>query len=396
MKIVAVLDIALGAGGGYEQALNAIIQMKNICKDEFEFEVVTTHRQNIAVLQIYGIKAWPFKYSFFDKVIAKFSNHWFWSLIQTRLKITGPLETFLIQKRCDLVYFTTPGSMSASLQRLNFISTLWDLTHRTSLEFPEVREFGIFQNRENHFKNNLVSAYLVLTDSERLADLASFFYGIERRRFLAMPFSPSLSIISNQDGLTKQQVLNEYGLNEGYFFYPAQFWPHKNHIRILEAMVLLKSRSIFPQVVFSGKDYGGKERLVKFIHENELTNQVHFLGFVPPQSMRGLYEGSLAVVMPTYFGPSNLPPLEAWALNKLLIYSDGIGDQVCDGGILVDPSSACQLGEAMLIALKRDQIDEIICRGEKRLLEIKASITESEKILLAKLKEFQRLLDCWK
>ena len=395
MKIVAVLDITLGAGGGYEQALNAIIQMKNICKDKFEFEVVTTHHQNIAVLQKYGIKAWPFKYSFFDKAIAKFSNHWFWNFIQARLKMTGPLETFLIQRCCDLVYFTSPGSMSASLQRLNFISTLWDLTHRTSLEFPEVREFGIFQNRENHYKNNLASAYLTLTDSERLADLASFFYGIERKRFLAMPFSPSLSI-SNQDGLTKQQVLDEYGLSEGYLFYPAQFWPHKNHIRILEAMVLLKSKSIFPQVVFSGKDYGGKERLVKYIHKNELTNQVHFLGFVPSRSMKGLYEGSLAVLMPTYFGPTNLPPLEAWALNKLLIYSDGVGDQVGKGAILVNPNCALEVASAIERATKLNGVEEYIKNGLKQLEKNRAQILNAEAELLNRLIDFDRLSACWR
>lgn len=395
MKIVAILDIALGAGGGYEQALNAIIQMKKICKDEFEFEVVTTIPQNIAVLQSYEIEAESFKYGFFDKAIAKFSNHWLWGLIQARLKVTGPMETFLINKGCDLVYFVTPGSMSASLQRLNFISTLWDLTHRTSLEFPEVREFGIFQNRENHFKNNLASAYLILTDSDKLAELASFFYGIEKRRFLAMPFSPSLSI-SKHDGLTKQQVLDEYGLKEGYFFYPAQFWPHKNHIRILEAMVLLKSKYIFPQVVFSGKDYGGKERLVRYIHKNELTNQVHFLDFVPPQSMKGLYEGSSAVVMPTYFGPTNLPPLEAWALNKLLIYSDGIGDQVGNGAILVKPNNADELAGAMSRVMQKDNLQEVIDAGSKNLLKLASEISHAEKKLFIYLKEFQGLISCWK
>ena len=396
MKIVAVLDIALGAGGGYEQALNAIIQMKNICKDEFEFEVVTTYSQNISVLQDCGIEACTFKYGFFDKVIAKFNNHWIWGLIQARLKVTGPLENFLIYRGCDLVYFVTPGSMSASLQRLNFISTLWDLTHRTSLEFPEVREFGVFQNRENHFKNNLASAYLVLTDSEKLADLASFFYGIERRRFLAMPFSPSLSI-ANQDGLTKQQVLDEYALNEGYFFYPAQFWPHKNHIRILEAMVLLKSKSIFPQVVFSGKDYGGKERLVKYIHENDLTNQVHFLGFVPPKSMRGLYEGSAAVVMPTYFGPTNLPPLEAWSIGKPLIYSNHLGEGIECGAILVDPGKASTLADAMKAVLtESSKCNHIIQSGHRILGDINIAREKAEVLMLLRLRAYSEMLRCWK
>jgi len=64
------------------------------------------------------------------------------------------------------------------------------------------------------------------------------------------------------------------------------------------------------------------------------------LGFVPIEDMRGLYEGSLAIVMPTYFGPTNIPPLEAWTLEKPLIYSTHLAEQAGDAALLIDPNNA--------------------------------------------------------
>ena len=47
---------------------------------------------------------------------------------------------------------------------------------------------------------------------------------------------------------------------------------------------------------------------------------------------------SLALVMPTFYGPTNIPPLEAFKLGTPVIYSDldGLKDQVEDAGLLVD------------------------------------------------------------
>jgi glycosyltransferase involved in cell wall biosynthesis len=49
---------------------------------------------------------------------------------------------------------------------------------------------------------------------------------------------------------------------------------------------------------------------------------VHFLGLVPDEDVPALYEGAVALVMPAYFGPTNLPPLEAVTLGCPVIYSD--------------------------------------------------------------------------
>jgi len=74
--------------------------------------------------------------------------------------------------------------------------------------------------------------------------------------------------------------------------------------------------------------------------------------------------------MPTFFGPTNIPPLEAWHFRRPVITSDipGMREQIGDAGLLVDPRLPQALAEAMQ-RLWRDEAlcSELVARGEQRL-----------------------------
>ncbi|MGO7536936.1 glycosyltransferase, partial [Rhizobium leguminosarum] len=42
-----------------------------------------------------------------------------------------------------------------------------------------------------------------------------------------------------------------------------------------------------------------------------LSQAVHFVGYVPDSDLAGFYRRARGFVMPTFFGPTNIPPLEA-------------------------------------------------------------------------------------
>lgn len=394
MKVVAVLEHSITGGGGFNQALNAILQMQRICKDRFEFEVFTTHAENSSQLQQLGINSVIFSYSLIDKLLVKIGTNSVWQAIQYRIKIIGAFEKKLTEHNCDLVYFTTPSGYAASLQKLNFITTVWDICHRDTPEFPEVRNFNQFFIRDRNNRSYLSTAVAVLVDSEQSVESISFSYGVDRTRLLAMPFTPSPSLGSDISK-SKHEVLAKYKLENEYFFYPAQFWAHKNHIRILEALLLLKSSGEQHTVVFAGGDQGNRSYIEQFVKKNDLANQVHFLGFVPAEDMRGLYKGCCAVLMPTYFGPTNLPPLEAWMLEKPLIYSLNFAEQAKDAAVLVDPDDASQLAEAITTCMDKKFTEKLIKAGRLRLQELNDEHAISEADLLARLKIFEKRLHCW-
>jgi glycosyltransferase involved in cell wall biosynthesis len=395
MKIIAILENEIGAGGGFGQALNAILQMRRLCEGRFGFEVFTTRPENVPHLEGVGLKAHVFAYSMIDRLLRKLSLSGWWLSLQSRIRLVGPLEKELLAHGCDLAYFVVPGNASAGLQKLNYMTTVWDLCHHDTPEFPEVRDFNGFFLRERHYRNDLGPAVIVLTDSEQLAAAAARRYGVDPGRFLPMPFAPSPFLQSAQSA-SRDVVLSKYNLEEGYFFYPAQFWAHKNHIRILEALSLLKADDWRPKVVFPGKDCGSRAHLEAFVSQSGLQEQVIFLGFVPAQDLRGLYEGSFAVVMPTYFGPTNLPPYEAWALEKPLIYSATLAEQAGDAALLVDPDNANELAMAMKSCNDPAVRKRLVESGTARLQYFAEKRESAEGELLRRLNQFATRLRCWK
>lgn len=394
MKVIAVLEDDIEVGGGFNQALNAILQMQRICERHFEFEVLARNASGAAQLMSLGIAAQPFAFTFLDRLFLYLSRPLWGRRLLRRMRLVGSFERQLIRRGCDLVYFVRQSVLSGALQRLNFVTTLFDLCHRDTPEFPEVREFGEFELREHLFRTHFAGAVIVLTDSVALAAAAVRRYGLDADRLLAMPFAPA-AFLDARTANDKNAVLRKYGLAEGYLFYPALFWAHKNHIRILEALVLLRNRGQYPRVVFCGGDRGNLGHVQRFADQNALREQVRFLGFVPAQDMRGLYEASAAVIMPTYFGPTNLPPLEAWAMGKPLIYSTHCAEQAGDAALCVDPDDAEDLARALQRSTDAQASADLARRGALRLRQIEQQRDAAEAELLRRLRRFEARRRCW-
>jgi glycosyltransferase involved in cell wall biosynthesis len=122
---------------------------------------------------------------------------------------------------------------------------------------------------------------------------------------------------------------------------------------------------------------------------------VKFLGFVPSEHMRGLYEGALGVVMPTYFGPTNLPPLEAWALDKPLIYSAHLAEPVGDAAWLVNADRAQDLVEALRACARPEVRERLVASGRQQLARAAEQRAAAEATLLQRLDEFAARRACW-
>lgn len=394
MKVVAILDNVVGVGGAFDQALNAIMQMKRLSVNNFEFEVLTTHKNNVEQLNKLEIRAEVLKISMIDRLFRELSQNNWWLMFQARLKVISPLEKKLISRGCDVIYFLVPSVWPTVLQKLNYIGTLMDLCHRETPEFPEVSGFNEFCRREKMFHRSIAPALITLTDSNRLADMASQYYGVDRDRFLVMPFSPSPLHVRNDCAVNN--VLTKYKLEENYFYYPAQFWAHKNHIRILQALLILRDMGVGkPMVVFSGKDHGNLAHIRSFIKSNQLDSQVKILGFVPHEDMLGLYKNALAVVMPTYFGPTNIPPLEAWSAGVPLIYSAQLAEEVGQAALLVDPDSASEVADAMKKCFILEVRKHLVSAGYQKLGEVQNQREKAERDLATLLNKFRIRRKCW-
>jgi glycosyltransferase involved in cell wall biosynthesis len=180
-------------------------------------------------------------------------------------------------------------------------------------------------------------------------------YGLTEDRIAIVPYTipPHLRVDARDEEL--QRVRAKYPLPDRYLFYPAYFFQHKNHARLIEALGLIQLRTgeRIP-LVLSGA-YGDTEstrtyrEVMRTAERVGVTAQLHYLGFVPDEDMTGLYAGAAALVMPSFFGPTNVPLIEAWAMGCPVVTSDirGIRQMCADAALLVAPGSVDDLANAM-------------------------------------------------
>lgn len=392
MRIAAVVDNEVAIGGGFNQALSAIVQMHRLSSGRFDFLVFTSSRDGAVALERLGVTVKRVRFSLLDRVVGTGSQSAPGRWMQRKVRMVGHLERRLLKDRVDLVYFVTQSTRAAHLQKLNYIATVQDLCHRDTPEFPEVREFGEFHLRESFMSRFLGPAVAVVADSPTLADALVRRYGLEADRILPMPFSPS-PFLAEELSTPTDQVLARYGLDEGYLFYPAQFWAHKNHVRILQAMAILSERGHTCRAVFSGGDRGTRAHVEATIAH--LGLDVVIPGFVPSEDLRGLFKGARAVVMPTYFGPTNLPPLEAWTLGRPLLYSSHLARQAGDAAQLFDPDDAEALADAILAVHDDVRAAELVEAGLAQLARVDAERRSAEAKLVEMLRVFEKKRQCW-
>ncbi|WP_133247336.1 glycosyltransferase family 1 protein [Azospira sp. I13] len=398
MKIGVVLEQELHSGGGFQQALNALEQLTAIAPPWLQIAVFTTAPANAGHAALAGRDlhvvprgaAERLRSAALARTLPAALDQWC-----ARHDVLTALERAMVAEGVDLVYFLSPSGYALALRQLPYILTVWDLCHRDHPEFPEVRAQGEFARREAFYREAINRAVLTLTDSEELNQRMAQYYGAESGRLLAMPFQPAGFARESASASTNNRV-QRLGLPADYLFYPAQFWPHKNHVRILQALALRKAQGQSHAVVFCGGDKNNKPYIQRLATELGVAGQVSFIGFVPEADMQALYRHCRALVMPTYFGPTNLPPLEAWALGKPVIYSAHLAGQVGDGALCVDPDSAEELAAAIATVYDNAEATRALAaRGQARLEYLGTLRRQAEATFLKKLESFNNRKLCW-
>lgn len=402
IQLAVIFDQILYAGGGFQQALNAAIETKKIPEELATITFFTHHETNLKILDELGIKAKLFTLNSFDRleriVRQKISNHKLLQYWKVFFKYSR-FESIMLENNIDVVYFLSPTLMFKDLEVTNFISTVWDLCHRDFPEFPEVRVNRTFESREKMYVEMLPKSLAIIVDSVLGKDNVVKRYLVDEERVYILPFSPSISCNIHENVYHENyfDVKKSHNINFSYVFYPAQFWSHKNHIYILEGLKILEDKfNKKVGVIFSGSDKGNLEFVKKTACELNLIERVKFVGFIENNLMPYYYKQSIALVMPTYFGPTNLPPLEAFILDVPVLYPDikGLKEQVEDAALLIDLDNPESMALSIQTLLEHPEIAKDLIKNGKNIIKKHTNVDHS-KILSALLKSFQRKRACW-
>nr|WP_249808520.1 MULTISPECIES: glycosyltransferase [unclassified Bradyrhizobium] len=377
MRLAVMLEQAIEVGGGFQQPLNDALWLHDWAKKSGNVVVVySPYSRTIEALKEFGISGHLLKFGVLDHVFLFLKYCRPFDLVQIALKAKSPFERTLIKDGIDVVHFTSTSKRHLLLYQLPFTITVFDTCHRDTPEFPEVRAFGEFERREVLFGLACAKAAIVIANAPELIDSLCRHYAMERDRAVYIPLLPSIYVArSRKDGEADAAILRKHGLEPGYLFYPAQFWPHKNHMTLLMALSLLRERGIIERLVLCGSDRGGLEKIEAATAAHGLSAQVSTIGFIDSSDLGALYRGASALVMPSYFGPTNLPPLEAWAVGTPVIYPEAFKAQAGDAAILFDYDDPDSLANAIISLRNTGTSERLREAGERRLQQF-ASETE--------------------
>lgn len=252
------------------------------------------------------------------------------------------------------------------------IGAIHDLMHRYEPHFPEVAEDGIPARRDRMFSRMRTGATAVLVDSNVGREHVVESYGEKGADLYVLPYvAPDYIHAAAEvpNGTALDGWASEMGLPEKYLLYPAQFWMHKNHARLLEAFARLRDRHSDARLVLVGSEKNGSTTVAREIERLDLSGSVHLLGYVSNEQLVYLYRHARALVMTTFFGPTNIPPLEAFALGCPVAVSGiyGVPEQVGDAALLFDPRSTDEIFEACVRLWEDDELVETLrARGYVR------------------------------
>lgn len=266
---------------------------------------------------------------------------------------------------CDVIHFPYQHFVVCALPT---IYNPHDLQH---LHYPQFFTQSIIAWRETIYPAGCHFACTVVAGSQWVKQDIIECYHVNPDKIQVIPWAPPTQAYPEPTAETLANVGEKYRLDTPFALYPSVTWEHKNHIRLLEAMALLRDRDgLSVRLVCTGYQYGFWPRIEELLLSLGLQDQAKFLGVVPGEDLRALYQLAAFVVIPSLFEAASGPVFEAWQEGTPVACSTvtSLPEQAGDAALLFDPLSVDAIADAAAqMATNAELRESLRQRGAKRL-----------------------------
>jgi glycosyltransferase involved in cell wall biosynthesis len=257
------------------------------------------------------------------------------------------LESRLKQAGIDMVF---QNSVWFGL-RFGLPTLAWipDTQHRY---LPHLFDRATWLKRDMGYRAMSLAATQVMVSSEDVRRDCEKYYRWSRGKITVVPFAIKAVPAATQPELQDAQA--RYKLPARFFYLPSQFWKHKNHLLVVEAVRQLRDRGIDVAVVTSGnmmdnRHFEYPESVVRTVKDAGLDDRISFLGFIPRSDISLLMQLSVGVISASLFEGWSTVVEEAKSLGTPLLLSDlrVHREQAPHPVSYFDPQDAGALAQAM-------------------------------------------------
>lgn len=279
-------------------------------------------------------------------LITKWSLSWFvrkvWGKIFRRDVI---LARYLRHHGVDVI---SHADLAVRHSGIKTIAWIPDFQHKYLPEFFSKAELS---SRDAEFERMAECMDKVILSSETAKDDFIRYYPQYRDKAYVLHFAPVLDFDSlNQTSKIEEQ----YGVDGKFFFLPNQYWKHKNHKVVLQALRILKDEGKFVRVISTGNtsDYrapGHFAEIETFIKEYGLDDRYLILGMIPYADVQALAAYSLGYINPSLFEGWSTTVEEAKYRGKPILLSDlkVHREQAPSRGVFFNPNDPEDLAKKM-------------------------------------------------
>ena len=254
-------------------------------------------------------------------------------LLSRFLSTSYPYDKLLKSKSVTIVHLPFQEGFHT---RLPFIYHPHDLQHCYLPEFFNKRQIA---HRDTIWAQKSAEARIVIAETSQVASDLIKHWSIDSGSIVIVPSPPPIrpsSINSNSNGR--------------YLLYPAAFWPHKNHARLIESIAALRSKGIDVKLILTGAKIGVFPSVERLTRKLGVEDLVDFRGHISDQEFESVLKGSIALVVPTLFESLSLPIWEAQRLGIPVVCSNtgALPHQVGDSALTFDPLNVGEIASTIL------------------------------------------------
>lgn len=283
---------------------------------------------------------------------------WLFHKILQRILPRDILLERLLRKH-NISVLSHAGSLGVH-SKIKTIGWIPDFQHK---HLPDLfSKIELHERDKMHEKLCRKCSCMIVSSYDALNDLNKFYPDCAGRahvlQFVAGP-------LSNLNLPSVEEMEEKYGFSGPYFHLPNQFWIHKNHKIVIEALKILKDRGKRTLVIVTGKtsDHRQSEHfdnLLFAVKKYGLADYFRVLEVVPYNDLISLMQNSVALINPSLFEGWSSSVEEAKSLGKRIILSDipVHKEQDPPGGRFFFPDRAESLADLMREILEERNLDE--------------------------------------
>ncbi len=261
-----------------------------------------------------------------------------------KMPAAADVDALLDRHHVDVVHFTYPVKWPT---RRPFIFEPHDIQQH---HFPEFFTPDVLAWRKKTYGEGIRQAAFVVCGTWWTKRDIMKWYGVDPRQVAVIPRSSAMgrAEVSPEE---EQRLAAEAGLERPFMFYPAMTFPHKNHLRLFEAMARLRdARGLSLQLVCTGRAYGPfHTQLLEAVERLGLQDQVRFLGVISDALLAVCYRRARFIVFPSLLEGHSQSLLEALWHGRAVVAANqsSIPETIRGAGLLFDGLSVDEMTESL-------------------------------------------------